>query len=71
VDFELPEEVRLVKQTVRDFIDREVIPLERGFRPEGEEMPPELLEPLQTKAKRLGSGTLTSLKSKVGPVSIC
>ena len=54
MDFELPEEVLLVKQTVKDFIDREVIPLERGFRPEGEEMPPELLEPLQAKAKALG-----------------
>ncbi len=28
MDFELPEEVRLIQKTVRDFIEREVIPLE-------------------------------------------
>ena len=54
MDFELPEEVRLIQQTVRDFIEREVIPLEHECRPEGEGMPEELLKPLQEKAKALG-----------------
>lgn len=54
MDFELPEEVRLIQKTVRDFIEREVIPLEHECRPEGEGMPEELLKPLQEKAKALG-----------------
>ena len=28
MDFELPEELRLLKQTVRTFVDRELIPVE-------------------------------------------
>ncbi|MDE0355774.1 MAG: acyl-CoA/acyl-ACP dehydrogenase, partial [Deltaproteobacteria bacterium] len=54
MDFELPEEVKIIKNTMRDFVDRELIPLEREFRPEGEEMPEELYKPLQEKAKALG-----------------
>ena len=29
MDFELPEELRLLKENVRRFVDRELIPLER------------------------------------------
>ena len=29
MDFELPEELRLLKDNVRRFVDRELIPLER------------------------------------------
>lgn len=54
MDFELPEELQLIKKTVRDFIDREVIPLEREYRPESEDMPEHLLKPLQEKAKTMG-----------------
>lgn len=54
MDFELPEELLLIKKTIRQFIDREVIPLERDYRPEGEDMPEHLLKPLQEKAKALG-----------------
>lgn len=54
MDFELPEEVKMIKNVVRDFVDREVIPLERTYRPEGEEMPDHILKPLQEKAKALG-----------------
>jgi acyl-CoA dehydrogenase len=54
MDFNLPEELQMLKQTVRRFIDTEVIPLEREFRPEGEGMPQRLLQPLQEKAKALG-----------------
>ena len=54
MDFDLPEEIQLIKRTVGEFIDREVIPLEREFRPEGEEMPDSILKPLQEKAKALG-----------------
>ncbi len=54
MDFELPEEIKIIKKTMRDFVDRELIPLEREFVPEGEEMPEELYKPLQEKAKALG-----------------
>jgi acyl-CoA dehydrogenase len=54
MDFELPEELQLIKKTVRDFIDREVIPLEREYRPESEDMPEHLLKPLQEKTKTMG-----------------
>lgn len=54
MDFDLPEELRMLKETVGRFVDRELIPLEREFRPEGEGMPDRLLKPLQEKVKRLG-----------------
>ena len=54
MDFNLPEELQILKETVRRFVDKELIPLEREFRPEGEEMPERLLKPLQEKAKALG-----------------
>ena len=34
MDFNLPEELQLLKETVRKFVDRELIPLERECRPE-------------------------------------
>ncbi len=54
MDFNLPEELQMLKETVRRFVDKELIPLEREYRPEGEEMPESLLRPLQEKAKALG-----------------
>lgn len=54
MDFNLPEELQLLKETMRRFVDRELIPLEREFRPEGEEMPEALLRPLQEKVRSLG-----------------
>jgi acyl-CoA dehydrogenase len=54
MDFELPEELKIIKNTMREFVNRELIPLERTFRPEGVEMPKELYEPLQEKTKAMG-----------------
>jgi acyl-CoA dehydrogenase len=54
MDFDLPEELRILKETVRRFVDKELIPLEREYRPEGEEMPERLIKPLQEKTKALG-----------------
>ena len=54
MDFNLPEELQLLKETVRKFVDRELIPLERECRPEGEEMPEQYIKPLQEKAKAIG-----------------
>ena len=54
MDFNLPEELQMLKQTVRRFVEKELIPLEREYRPEGEEMPERLLKPVQEKAKAMG-----------------
>jgi len=54
MDFNLPEELQMLKETVRKFVDRELIPLERDYRPEGEDMPEHLLKPLQEKAQAMG-----------------
>ena len=54
MDFNLPEELQLLKETVRKFVDRELIPLERECRPEGEDMPEQYIKPLQEKAKAMG-----------------
>jgi len=43
MDFNLPEELQILKSTVGRFVDNELIPLEREYRPEGEEMPEHLL----------------------------
>ena len=54
MDFNLPEELQILKATVRKFVDRELIPLERECRPEGEDMPEQFIKPLQEKAKAIG-----------------
>lgn len=55
MDFDLPEELQLLKRTVRRFVDSELIPLERTYRHDGEgPMPEHLLKPLQEKTKGMG-----------------
>ena len=54
MDFNLPEELQLLKETVRKFVDKELIPIEHECRPEGEDMPERFLKPLQEKAKAIG-----------------
>jgi len=44
----------MLKRSLRGFVDKELIPLEQKFRPEGEEMPKDLLSPLQEKVKAMG-----------------
>ncbi len=53
VEYELPEELRMMKDTLRRFIDNEVIPIERDAY-DGHEMVPEIREKLQNRAKELG-----------------
>ena len=53
MDFELPEELRLLKDTVRNFVDRELIPIEMTSMA-GADMRPEVRAPLEEKAKKLG-----------------
>ncbi len=44
----------MIRRNVRGFVDKELIPLEQSYRPEGEEMPEHLLKPLQEKARAMG-----------------
>ncbi len=43
MDYQLPEEFRMMKETLRRFIDNEVIPIEREAY-DGHEMVPEVRE---------------------------
>jgi acyl-CoA dehydrogenase len=55
MDFELPEELRLFKASLRRFVDNELIPIERQtVTAEGEEIKPEYVDRLQQRAKDLG-----------------
>jgi acyl-CoA dehydrogenase len=54
-DFNLPEEIQILRETVRRFVDKELIPLEREYRHDNEgPMPEHLLSPLQEKTKAMG-----------------
>lgn len=51
--FALPEEIRMLKETVRRFVDREMIPIERRGRT-GNKLRPEVRADLERKAEALG-----------------
>jgi len=53
MDFELPEDLRMMKETLRRFIDTEVIPIEREAY-DGHEMVPEIRARLEARARELG-----------------
>ncbi len=53
MDFELPEELRQLKETVRRFVDRELIPIEMSSM-EGVDLKPALRASLEQKARDLG-----------------
>jgi acyl-CoA dehydrogenase len=53
LNFELPEEIRMLKDTVRRFVDRELIPIERTAR-NGHKLKPEVRAHLTAKARELG-----------------
>ena len=53
MDVELPEELRLLKKTVRAFVDRELIPIERTSM-DGHRLRPEIRAQLEAKAKAAG-----------------
>ena len=53
MDFELPEELRLLQQTMRNFIDRELIPVEMHSM-DGPNLKPDIRADLEAKAKKLG-----------------
>jgi acyl-CoA dehydrogenase len=53
MDFELPEDIRLLRETVRKFVDRELIPIEMHSM-EGPDLKPEIKKSLEAKARELG-----------------
>src|SRR5215831_12915706 len=53
MDFELPEELRILKATLRRFVDNELIPIERETT-NGEQLKPEYLERFERRANELG-----------------
>ena len=53
MDLELPEELRLMRDTLRRFIDNEVIPYERDSW-EGPDLKPEYREKWEARAQELG-----------------
>jgi acyl-CoA dehydrogenase len=52
--YELPEELQMLRDVVRRFIEREVLPLEAEMDFEQTHLPPEKLKPLQDKARSAG-----------------
>jgi acyl-CoA dehydrogenase len=53
MNFELPPEIRMLKEAVRKFVDKELIPIERVAR-EGNKLKPDMRVHLADKAKALG-----------------
>jgi acyl-CoA dehydrogenase len=53
LNFDLPEEIRMLREAVRKFVDRELIPIERTARANNK-LKPEVRDQLTTKAKALG-----------------
>ena len=56
MDFNLPEETQLLKNTVRLFVETELIPLERSLpdRPHSHDLPTDIRQPLEKKIRDLG-----------------
>ena len=53
LNFDLPDDVRMLKETVRKFVDRELIPIERTAR-DGHKLKPEVKAHLHKRAAELG-----------------
>ena len=53
MDFNLPEELQMLKDTVRKFVDHELIPIEMHSQ-ENNELKPEIRERLEKKTKGMG-----------------
>lgn len=53
MNFELPEELRMLKDTVRRFVDEELIPIERDVC-EGNKIKPQIRKVLEAKAREIG-----------------
>src|ERR1043166_4741330 len=53
MDFNLPEELQMLQQTVRQFVDKELIPIEMQSK-DGVELKPEVKERLSKKTREMG-----------------
>ncbi len=53
MNFELPEELKLLREMVRSFVQKELLPLEEQVEQE-DDVPPDTLHRLRTKARDLG-----------------
>jgi alkylation response protein AidB-like acyl-CoA dehydrogenase len=53
MDFNLPDEIRILKDTVRKFVDRELIPIEMQSM-DGPDLKPESRKALEAKTRELG-----------------
>ena len=54
MDFTLPEELRMLRENLRRYVDREMIPVERETTTEDEELKPEWLAKYEKGMKDLG-----------------
>jgi acyl-CoA dehydrogenase len=65
MEFELPEDVRLLKETVRRFVDRELIPIEMRAM-DGPDLRPEVRAALEEKTHEMGLWLLDTPKEYGG-----
>ncbi|MDO8671342.1 MAG: acyl-CoA dehydrogenase family protein [Dehalococcoidia bacterium] len=54
MDFTLPEELRLLRTTLRRFVEQELLPLENEYMHREGGLPPAIKEPLEQKVKDMG-----------------
>ena len=70
MDFELPEELRLLKETVRNFVDRELIPVEMTSM-DGPKMRPRSARRSRRRRRSSGCGISTCRRSMAARASTC
>ena len=66
MDFELPRDVKMIQGLIRKFVEQELIPIEMQVNHD-EEVPEEIVRPLQEKIKGLGLWQLDVPKEYGGP----
>ncbi|MDO8672088.1 MAG: acyl-CoA dehydrogenase family protein [Dehalococcoidia bacterium] len=54
MDFALPDELRMLRTTLRRFVEQELIPLEKDYMHREEGLPPEIRKALEQKVQDLG-----------------
>ena len=65
MDFELPEELKMVQKLVREFVQKELLPLEKQVE-ENDEFPEDIRRSLKKKAKELGLWAICAPKEYGG-----
>lgn len=67
MDLELTDEQKMIVQTIRRFIQEEIVPLERELDPDAYELPPEHYQRLVSQVKQMGFWGLDVPKDYGGP----